>query len=212
LGPPGSGKGTRARLIGDIYDIPVIAVGDILRNVVSEGTGQGKIVEGYLNRGELVPDDIVIDIIEERLKKPDVSEGFVLDGFPRSMRQMVALERILKRQGTNIDHVLTVVAKPETIVDRLSLRRICSECGAVYHLKDMPPEEGGICNDCGGDLIQRKDDQEDIIRNRFEVYEKQTFPILERYDSAGKLREISGELEIEEIPTALEKVLGKPEG
>jgi adenylate kinase len=207
MGPPGSGKGIRARIIGKMFDILVITAGDMLRDATSKGTEQGLIAEGYMNRGELVPDNIVIAIMEERLSRPDVEKGFVLDGFPRSLNQAVALDRILKRLHAKIDYVVTVSARPETIVIRLSLRRICSKCGAIYHLKDIVPKVEGICDECGGKLIQREDDKEEIIRHRFEVYERQTFPIVERYSTVGKLKEISGELEIKEIPSVLEKLL-----
>jgi len=211
MGPPGSGKGTRAKMIGKMYRIPVIAAGDMLREAVAKGTDEGAVARAYMSRGELVPDDIVIRITEERLSKPDTEKGFVLDGFPRSMRQAVALDRILKKQNATLDTLLYVTAKPDTIVGRLSLRRSCPKCGAVYHLRDMPPKEEGVCDECGGRLILREDDVEEIIRHRFEVYEKQTFPILERYQEAGKMKEISGNLDIDQIPGAIEEILGKPQ-
>ena len=211
MGPPGSGKGTRAKMIGKMYRIPVIAAGDMLREAVAKGTEEGAVARAYMSRGELVPDDIVIRITEERLSKPDTEKGFVLDGFPRSMRQAVALDRILKKQNATLDTLLYVTAKPDTIVGRLSLRRSCPKCGAVYHLRDMPPKEEGVCDECGGRLILREDDVEEIIRHRFEVYEKQTFPILERYQEAGKMKEISGNLDIDQIPGAIEEILGKPQ-
>ena len=211
MGPPGSGKGTRAKIIGKIYSIPVITAGDMLREAVARGTDEGEVARAYMNRGELVPDDIVISLMEERLSKLDAENGFVLDGFPRSVRQAVALDRILKKQNAALDALLYVTAKPDTIVSRLSLRRSCPKCGAVYHLKDKPPEEEGLCDECSGRLIQREDDVEEIIRHRFEVYERQTFPILERYQSADKVREISGDLAIDQIPDAIEGILGKPQ-
>jgi adenylate kinase len=211
MGPPGSGKGTRAKIIGKMYGIPVITAGDMLREAVSRGTDEGKVAKAYMNRGELVPDDIVISLMEERLSKPDTENGFVLDGFPRSVRQAVALDLILNKQNAALDTLVYVAAKPDTIVGRLSLRRSCPKCGAVYHLKDKPPEEEGVCDECGGRLIQREDDVEEIIRHRFEVYERQTFPILERYQSAGRVREISGDLDIDQIPDAIEGILGKPQ-
>ncbi|MCW3989496.1 MAG: adenylate kinase [Candidatus Bathyarchaeota archaeon] len=207
MGPPGSGKGTRARIIGKMFDVPVITAGDMLRDAVSKGTELGLVIKRYMNLGELVPDDIVIATVEERLSMPDVEKGFVLDGFPRNINQAIALDRTLKRLDAKVDYVVTVAARPETIAARVSFRRICSKCGAVYHLKDIVPKVEGICDECGGTLIQREDDKEEIIRRRFEVYEMQTFPIIERYSTVGNLREISGELEIEEIPSVLEKLL-----
>ena len=207
LGPPGSGKGTRARIIGKMFDIPVITTGDMLRDAVAEGTEMGLLADGYMKRGELVRDEIVISIVEERLSKPDVGGGFVLDGFPRSLSQAEALDRILKQKGAVLDAILNVVASPDTIASRLSLRRSCPKCGAVYHLRDLPPKEDEICDECGSRLIQRDDDKVEIILHRLEVYERQTFHILERYKKAGKVKEISGELAIERIPEEVRRVL-----
>lgn len=190
-----------------MYGIPVITAGDMLRKVASKGTRMGKITEDYMRRGELVPDYIVIGVMEERMNKPDIDNGFVLDGFPRSVRQAMALDNVIKKRGTIIDIVLNVIAKPETIVSRLSLRRSCPQCGSIYHLRDKLPREPGICDECGSELIQRFDDEKEIIRKRFEVYEKQTFPILEWYEKRGKVKEISGELEIDQIPEVLKRIL-----
>lgn len=210
MGLPGSGKGTRARIIGKMYGVPVITTGDMLREAIARGTEKGRLAEGYMKRGELVRDDIVISIVEERLSKPDVEGGFVLDGFPRSVRQAEALDRILKQKGTVLDTILNVVASPDTIVSRLSLRRSCPKCGAIYHLRDLPPRDDEICDECGSGLIQRDDDKVEIIRHRIEVYEKQTFPILERYENAGNVLEISGELDVDQIPEEVRRVLGGP--
>jgi adenylate kinase len=193
-----------------MYGIPVITTGDMLREAIARGTEKGRLAEGYMKRGELVRDDIVISVVEERLSKPDVEGGFVLDGFPRSVRQAEALDRILKQKGTVLDTILNVVASPDTIVSRLSLRRSCPKCGAVYHLRDLPPRDDEICDECGSGLIQRDDDKVEIIRRRLEVYEKQTFPILERYENAGNVIEISGELDVDRIPEEVRRVLGGP--
>ncbi len=210
MGPPGSGKGTRAKIIGKMYDIPVITTGDMLREAVSEGTELGKQADGYMKKGELVRDDIVIGIVEERMGKSDLDRGFILDGFPRSVRQAEALDRILNKLETMIDTVLYIDAKPETILERLSLRRSCSKCGAIYHLNYKPPENEGACNECGGELFHREDDREEIILHRFEVYEKQTYPILERYENRGKVKKMDGEIKIEEISDEVERILGPP--
>ena len=207
LGPPGSGKGTRANIIGKIYGAPVITTGDMLRDAIAKGTEMGRLAEGYMNRGELVRDDIVIAVVEERLKKPDADGGFVLDGFPRSVKQAEALDRILDEKGAELDAVLNVMARPETIMGRLTLRRSCPKCGAIYHLKDKPPKVPGVCDECGTGLIQRDDDREEIIRHRLEVYEERTRPILKRYERMGKVRETSGEIDIEEIPGEIRRVL-----
>ena len=210
MGLPGSGKGTRARIIGKMYGVPVITTGDMLREAIARCTEKGRLAEGYMKRGELVRDDIVISVVEERLSKPDVEGGFVLDGFPRSVRQAEALDRILKQKGTVLDTILNVVASPETIVSRLSLRRSCPKCGAVYHLMDLPPSDDEICDECGSGLMQRDDDKVEIIRHRLEVYKKQTFPILERYENAGDVLEISGELDVDRIPEEVRRVLEGP--
>ena len=210
MGPPGSGKGTRAKIIGKMYDIPVITTGDMLREAVAGGTVLGKQAEGYMKKGELVRDDIVIGIVEERMGKSDLDRGFILDGFPRSVRQAEALDRILNKLETMIDTVLYIEAKPETILERLSLRRSCSNCGAIYHLMYKPPENEGACNECGGELFHREDDREEIILHRFEVYEKQTYPILERYENRGKVQRMDGEINIEEISDEVERILGPP--
>lgn len=210
MGPPGSGKGTRAKIIGKMYDIPVITTGDMLREAVSEGTELGKQADGYMKKGELVRDDIVIGIVDERMGKSDLDRGFILDGFPRSVRQAEALDRILNKLETMIDTVLYIDAKPETILERLSLRRSCSNCGAIYHLMYKPPENEGTCNECGCELFHRDDDREEIILHRFEVYEKQTYPILERYENRGKVKRMDGEINIEEISDEVERILGPP--
>ena len=207
IGPPGSGKGTRARIIGKLYNIPVITTGDMLRNAVAEDTKLGKLADIYMSKGELVRDDIVIGIVKEQLSKPNIINGFVLDGFPRSVEQAEALDQMLREQGICLDVVLVVKAKPNTIINRLSLRRSCPNCGAIYHLTDMPPAKEGVCDECGTRLVQRNDDKEEIILNRLEVYWKQTFPILERYMNADIVREISGELNIDQIPDEVERIL-----
>lgn len=207
LGPPGSGKGTCAGFIGKMYGIPVIRTGDMLREAAAEGTEHGRVTKGYMDRGELVPDEIVILIVEERLNRPDCDDGFILDGFPRNLVQAEALDRILGEMGVSLTHVLNIVADAETIINRLSLRRSCPRCGAVYHLKNNPPEMDEICDECGAKLIQRSDDTEEIIRHRFEVYEEKSRPLLDRYVKAGLVRSMRGDLDINEIPDALRRVL-----
>lgn len=207
LGPPGSGKGTCAGFISKMYDIPIIRTGDMLRKVAVEKTERGKMTKEFLDRGELVTDEIVISIVSKRLRMPDCEEGFVLDGFPRNLMQAEALDRILEDLGVGLSHVLNIVTDAETIVSRLSLRRSCPRCGAVYHLKNNPPKMSETCDECGAELIQRSDDTEEILRHRFEVYEEKSRPLLERYTKAGLVREIRGDLDINEIPEALRRVL-----
>ena len=209
LGPPGSGKGTCARIISKIYGIPHIATGDLLREVTAEGTERGRVAKEYIERGELVPDDITIGVMEERLSEPDCDEGFVLDGFPRNLRQADALDRILKEKGMSLTHVMNLVVDDEVIIGRLSLRRSCPQCGAVYHLKNNPPKRDEICDECGAKLVQRSDDTEEVLRHRLEVYEEKTRPLLERYREAGLVRDMSGDLPIDEIPEAARRVLAR---
>ncbi|MCW3979224.1 MAG: adenylate kinase [Candidatus Bathyarchaeota archaeon] len=207
LGPPGAGKGTQAKIISEIYGIPLITAGDLLRDAVAKGTEKGMTAGEYIKKGDLVPDEIVNGLMEERLDEPDVEEGFILDGFPRNLEQARALDRILEKKETTIDAILKVDAKTETIVNRLSLRRTCPRCGAVYHLLHKPPKRR-VCDECGGELVQRDDDKEDVIRHRFQVYEEQTRPILDRYEKTGRVREVSGEIGIEMIPDEVRRVLG----
>jgi adenylate kinase len=209
LGPPGSGKGTCARIISKIYGIPHIATGDLLREVTAEGTERGRVAKEYIERGELVPDDITIGVMEERLSEPDCDEGFVLDGFPRNLRQADALDRILKEKGMSLTHVMNLVVDDEVIIGRLSLRRSCPQCGAVYHLKNNPPKRDEICDECGAKLVQRSDDTEEVLRHRLEVYEEKTRPLLERYREAGLARDMSGDLPIDEITEAVRRVLAR---
>lgn len=207
LGPPGSGKGTCAGFISKMYSIPVIRTGDMLRKVATEETERGRMTKKYLDRGELVLDEIVIGIVSKRLRMPDCEEGFVLDGFPRNLVQAEALDRILEDMGVGLSHVLNIVTDAETSISRLSLRRTCPRCGSVYHLKNNPPKMDEICDECGAELILRSDDREEIIRHRFEVYEEKSRPLLEWYAKAGLVREMRGDLDINEIPEALRQVL-----
>jgi adenylate kinase len=212
LGPPGSGKGTNARIISSIYGIPVITTGDMLREAVASGTEKGRIAGEYMDRGELVPDDIVIGIVDERLRRPDIARGFVLDGFPRNLAQAEALDRILENLGTGLTHVLNMVIDDEMIISRLVLRRSCPSCGAIYHLKNKPPRVDGVCDECGSELIQRSDDNAEVMRHRLEVYEEKSRPLLDRYMKQGLVRDLNGDLPIEEIPEAVRRVLGDPKG
>ncbi len=180
----------------------------MLREATARDTESGRIANYYMKKGELVPDDIVIEIMEERLKRPDVNKGFILDGFPRNIAQARALDRILEKMGATIDIVLKINAGTDAIVNRLSLRRSCPKCGAVYHLKYNPPKNDELCDECGSRLIQREDDKEDIILYRLIVYEEQTHPIIERYERMGKVREISGEIGINKIQAEVRRVLG----
>jgi len=208
LGPPGSGKGTQAHMISELYDIPVITTGDMLREAVANGTEYGSIAEGYMSRGELVPDEIVNGVVGERLGKSDLEKGFILDGFPRSTPQAEFLDRYLEEHGMKLDYVIHVTLDDEAIVERLSNRRSCPSCGEVYHLVSKPPENEGVCDRCGSELVLRDDDRPSVIRNRLEVYREKTRPLLERYRDKGLIREVPGDHPMDRLPELLRKILG----
>jgi adenylate kinase len=190
LGPPGAGKGTQARLLGERFGIPQIASGDLLRAAADAGTPAGLEARRKMDRGELVPDDLVIKLVEERLARPDAAAGFILDGFPRSVRQAEQLGALLAARGIEIDRVLAVIVPDQEIVRRISGRRTCRKCAAMYHVVSDPPAREGICDRCGGELYQRDDDREATVRKRIDVYARSTRPLLQFYGRAGMLSEI----------------------
>ena len=192
LGPPGAGKGTQAQMIVERYRIPQISTGDILRNAVKESTPLGLKAKAFMDRGQLVPDEVVIGIIDERLRAPDCNPGFILDGFPRTIAQAEALQSILTKIGKSIDHVINMEVDPEELVNRLTGRRTCKNCGAMFHVLFHPPKGEGICDRCGGPLYQREDDKEETIRTRLREYQKQTAPLIEYYRQKNRLRSIQG--------------------
>ncbi|NOY46535.1 MAG: adenylate kinase [Deltaproteobacteria bacterium] len=208
LGPPGAGKGTQAKRLIERYGIPQISTGDILRAAVRDGTDLGKKAKEYMDAGKLVPDEVVIGIIEERLQEADCAKGFILDGFPRTVAQADALNRVLANLGQAIDHVVSIEVPDEELVERLTGRRTCRGCGAMYHVKFSPPKAEGVCDKCGGELYQRDDDREETIRARLKVYHDQTAPLVEYYEKAGLLRRIPGQGSVDEIYARIEGVLG----
>lgn len=199
FGPPGAGKGTQAEKISQSYGIPHIATGDILRRAVARETPLGKKAKRYMNRGELVPDEVVIGIVGERLAEPDCEKGFVLDGYPRTIEQAEALWQILDGMGKKIDLVLNVTAGDEELIRRLSRRRVCERCEAVYHLDFEPPRQADICDKCAGRLYQRADDKEETIKRRLEVYREQSEPLIDYYQKKGLLVSIMGKGSISEV-------------
>jgi adenylate kinase len=207
LGPPGSGKGTQARIISELYGVPVVTTGDMLRDAVTRGTRHGRVAKRYMDRGELVPDGIVNMVVRERLSMPDLEAGFILDGFPRSTAQADALDRMLEERGLRLDHVIHVTLGDEAIAARLGKRRSCPVCGAVYHLESKPPKVAGVCDECGSGLVLRDDDKPEVIRHRLEVYREKTQPLLERYGVAGIIREVPGDCPLDELPRLLRKLL-----
>jgi adenylate kinase len=192
LGPPGAGKGTQAQMIVERYHIPQVSTGDILRMAVKEKTPLGVKAKGFMDQGKLVPDELVIGIIEERLKATDCKPGFVLDGFPRTIAQAEALQPILTRMGKSIDHVVNIEVDDEELVRRLTGRRTCKNCGSMFHILFHLPKREGICDRCGGPLYQRDDDQEETIRTRLKEYQKQTAPLIQHYQQKKALRSIQG--------------------
>jgi adenylate kinase len=208
LGPPGAGKGTQAKLLQDEFGACQISTGDILRKAVAEQTPLGKEAAEYINRGALVPDDVIVNLVAERLKERDCEKGFILDGFPRTIPQAQGLDRILKTMGLSLNGVLSVQVPEGIIIERLAGRRTCRSCGALSHMVFNPPKKAGVCDRCGGELYQRDDDREGTIANRLRVYEKQTAPLANYYRERGLLREIDGVGEINDIRARVTKALG----
>ncbi len=192
MGPPGAGKGTQAKLLEERLGVPHISSGDLLRAAVKRKTKMGLLAKRFMDRGELVPDDVLIGAIEDRLREDDCEKGFILDGFPRTLAQADALTQMCARLGVEVAHVVSIQVPREDLVKRMSGRRVCRECGAMYHIIFNPPNNEGICNRCNGELYQRDDDQEDTIVARLEVYERQTAPVIALYRRNGSLREIDG--------------------
>jgi adenylate kinase len=192
LGPPGAGKGTQAQMIAGRYHIPQISTGDILRKALKEGTPLGKKAKAFMDRGQLVPDEVVIGIIDGRLRASDCNPGFILDGFPRTIGQAEALQSLLTKMEKSIDHVINIDVDPEELVRRLTGRRTCKNCEAMFHILFHPPKVEGICDRCGGTLYQREDDKEETIRTRLNEYQKQTSPLVQFYQLKDYLRSIRG--------------------
>jgi adenylate kinase len=199
LGPPGAGKGTQAKILAKKFEIPQISTGDILRGAVKEQTPMGIKAKGYMDAGALVPDEVVVGIVEERLARPDCASGFILDGFPRTVGQADALKRTLAGMGKTIEHVISITIDKEELLGRITGRRTCRLCGKGYHLLFDPPKRNGACDECGGELFQRDDDKEETMRNRLDVYEKQTAPLIAYYAHESLLRTICGTGSIEDI-------------
>ncbi len=208
LGPPGSGKGTRAHLISELYGYPVITTGEMLREAVREETEYGMVAKGYMDRGDLVPNDIVNGIVKERMRKDDVEKGFILDGYPRSANQADALDEVMEELGVKLTHVVSVVLSDDVIVQRLSQRRSCPECGEIYHLEAKPPKKEGVCDKCGAKLVLRDDDKEDVILHRLDVYRKNTQSLLDRYEKMGLIVETDGEVPLDGLRAHLKELLG----
>lgn len=192
MGPPGVGKGTQARKLTQALRVPHVSTGDMLREAVHEGTALGRKVRPHLEQGQLVPDELMEELIAERLGRDDAKRGFVLDGFPRTVEQIAALDRVLGRMGATLDRAIVLVVPEAELVRRLSGRRVCPACGALYHLDSRPPAAAGVCEACGSALVQRADDQEDVVRHRLAVYTGQTLPVIRAYRERGIHHEVDG--------------------
>ena len=207
LGPPGAGKGTQAKRVQEAFHIPQLSTGDLLRAAVKEGTELGKKAQGYMDAGKLVPDDLVVALVAERLKQPDCRQGYILDGFPRTAGQAEALERELKKQGGPIDAVVNFTVDAERLIERLTGRRICPNGHGEYHIRFRPPKEAGRCDVCGETLVHRPDDHEDQIRTRMEAYTRDTQPLIEFYRKRGVLKSVNADAQIEAVTREVQTVL-----
>ena len=208
LGPPGAGKGTQAKMLIKKYGIPQVSTGDILRAAVKEQTPLGIKAKGFMDAGALVPDEVVVGIVAERLAQPDCGSGYILDGFPRTVAQADSLSALLGDTGAGIDHVISLTVDNEELLARITGRRTCRGCGAGYHLLYDPPQQSGDCRQCGGELFQRDDDREETMRRRLEVYAAQTEPLIAYYRQQGLLRTVDGMGEMAAVQKAITGIIG----
>jgi len=208
LGPPGSGKGTMSELIKLDYELPTISTGDILRKNVALGTDLGKQAKAFMEKGELVPDSLILDLIAARLEEDHAKNGYLLDGFPRNTAQADALGEMLAKAGGQIDHAIYLAVPDEVLISRITSRRVCSVCGATYNTITKPPKEEDTCDVCGGEVIQRADDTVETARNRLDVYNNETHPLVEYYQGKGILSEISADAPLEDVYEKIQAVLG----
>jgi adenylate kinase len=209
LGAPGAGKGTQAKMISDKYSIPHISTGDIFRANIKEGTELGKKAKTYMDQGLLVPDELVVDLVVDRVAKDDCSKGYVLDGFPRTIPQAEALDAALSKRGEAIDYAIDVDVPDENIVKRMSGRRACVGCGATYHIVYAPTKKEGVCDRCQGELILRDDDKPETVLKRLGVYHEQTQPLIEYYTKKGVLKTVDGTIDMKDVFKAITDILGE---
>ena len=205
LGAPGAGKGTQAERLCKVLDIPTISTGNILRAAVKNGTPTGLKAKAFMDAGKLVPDEVIIGIITERLAEDDCKNGYILDGVPRTIAQAVAMEKA----GINFDAVVSIEVADQVIMERMSGRRVCESCGASYHLVAVPPKVAGVCDSCGGKLVQRKDDAPETVKDRLEVYHKETEPLKDFYAQRGLLKSVENQPSVEATTAAILKALGR---
>lgn len=209
MGPPGAGKGTQAVILAEKLGIPHISTGDMFRKAVKEETALGLEAKRYMDSGQLVPDEVTIGIVRERLGAGDCAKGFLLDGFPRTVFQAEALDGIMKELGTKLDMALNIDVDAEALVGRITGRRMCRSCGTPYHVTFSPSKVQGVCDACGGELYQRDDDKEETVRKRLEVYNSQTLPLIEYYRKQGIIVDIDGNQPMEKVTEAILKAIGK---
>ena len=209
MGRPGAGKGTQAVNIREYYNIPHISTGDIFRANLKEKTKLGLLAKEYMDKGQLVPDSLTNDLVKDRLSQADCKNGFLLDGFPRNIAQAQALDEFLKENNEALDAVLDIDVKPEVLIDRIVGRRVCKNCGATYHVKNNPSKQDGICDKCGGELMQRADDTYDTAYSRLKVYDEQTAPLLDYYRGQHLLKSVNGDQDFAKVFEDIKKVLAK---
>lgn len=207
LGAPGAGKGTQAKMIASKYNVPHISTGDIFRANIKEGTDLGKKAKSYMDQGLLVPDELVVDLVVDRLQQEDCSNGYVLDGFPRTIPQAEALDAALSKLGTKLDSALDIDVADEFIVNRMGGRRACITCGATYHVVNIPPKTEGICDTCGGELVLRDDDKPETVVKRLSVYHEQTQPLIDYYKNSGILVTLDGTQDMNDVFKSICSVL-----
>lgn len=208
LGAPGAGKGTQAKMIADKYSIPHISTGDIFRANIKNGTELGKKAKTYMDQGLLVPDELVVDLVVDRVGQEDCSNGYVLDGFPRTIPQAESLDAALEKLGSKVDYAINVEVPDENIVRRMSGRRACVACGATYHIVHIPTKVEGICDRCGSELILRDDDKPETVKKRLAVYHEQTQPLIDYYNDKKVLVEVDGTKDMNDVFTDIVKILG----
>ena len=208
LGAPGAGKGTQAKMIADKYGLPHISTGDIFRANIKEGTELGKKAKTYMDQGLLVPDDLVVDLVVDRVKNPDCEKGYVLDGFPRTIPQAECLDKALEQMNDSMDYAINIDVPDENIITRMGGRRACVGCGATYHVVNIPPKKEGICDRCGKELILRDDDKPETVKKRLDVYHEQTQPLIDYYTKKGIIRDVDGTQQMDDVFNAIVKILG----
>lgn len=208
LGAPGAGKGTQAQLLAQGLNVSHVSTGDLLRRAIREGTELGRKAKEYMDRGELVPDRIVLDMVAELLGQPAYERGFILDGFPRTIEQAEALQAMLANVARPLDHAVSIIVPTDELVTRMAGRRTCKACSASYHVQFNPPRVAGVCDRCQGELVQRVDDAEETVRNRLAVYERQTKPLIDFYQQRGLLLEVDGQGAVEEVSRRIIHAIG----